>query len=452
MATIPQRMRVCAADMINIMLRNLHDGLIRAVLTLDGYTDAERLRRALRLSLDAVPVAGCRLVEGRGRPYYQRLTAAELDAAAREGGPLLEVIEVANQAEADAALARFALAPFDPREGPLVHSALIRGQHDVFCFKPHHLLGDGLGTLDYLQQLAQIYAALERDPTYRPAPNVRGQRGMWQVARRLGWRGLREALRRPVMPPREGGWALPLEPGDDGPPLLVVRELPAEQLQQVRAYARAQQATVNDVLLAAWYRAIARLAPPPPNTRLSVATHMSLRRYLPGGRANAVANLSQMVHTCIGTELGATLAETVARVKAEMARIKAEPPSLGMTLALSLPAWLQRRLLARHRPTPPASARTGDGTAPRPMGSGAPLFNNIGRVDPTPLTLGAPVVNAYLTACVPGPGMRGLQVVLTTCGQHVNLAVVLRDIAGDRRLLAQLLDAFELELAATAGA
>ena len=83
---------------------------------------------------------------------------------------------------------------------------------------------------------------------------------MWQVARRLGWRGLREALRRPVMPPREGGWALPLEPGDDGPPLLVVRELPAEQLQQVRAYARAQPATVYAVLLAAWYRAVARPA------------------------------------------------------------------------------------------------------------------------------------------------------------------------------------------------
>lgn len=440
---IPRRLRVCAGDMTALIARHVHDGVIRAVVALDGRTDADRLRRALRLSLDAVPVAGCRLVEGRGRPHYRRLDDAALDAA-----PLLAVF-VATGAEADAALARFALAPLDPHEGPLLRAALIRGERDLFCLRMHHLLGDGLGALDYLQTLSALYAALECDPAHRPAPNVNGQRGLWPIVRRLSWRELRQGLRAPALPLRPGGWSLALAPGDDGPPLLVVRELPAGRLAQVRAYARAQQATVNDVLLAAWYRAIARLAPPPPGIELSVAIHVSLRRYLPGGRANAVANLSQMARTSIGAELGATLDETVARVRADMARVKAEPPALAMPLLTLAPPWLRRLLLRRgpQRPTPRPGSPAGQR---RPLGGGAPLFNNIGRVDAAGLALGAPAVNAYLTACVPAPAMRGLQVVVTTCGERVNLAVVMRDIADDRQVLAALLDAFEAELAATA--
>ena len=215
----------------------------------------------------------------------------------------------------------------------------------------------------------------------------------------------------------------------------LVRELAPGRLGTIRAYSKAHNATVNDVLLAAWYRAIYRLAQPPVGAHLAVMTHLNLRRRLPKRQAGAIANLSQIAFTSIGTELGATLADTVLRVHAEMERIKDTPPMLGRMLPMSR-RQMQRRMARLPRP-------------PR-FGPGVPMFNNIGQIDPARLRLGVPAENAYLTACLGREGDTSLQVVITTCGAHVNLAVVTRDIHNNREILAALLDAFEEELAATA--
>lgn len=421
------------------MRRGGQDALIRAVVTLDGHTDPARLRRALRLLLDAEPIAGCRLVEGGRRPYAERVP--DLDHI-----ELLTEFDLPDAAAADETLERWSLTPLDPHEGPQLCAALVRcaGRGDTLCIKLQHMLCDGAGTLDLLYELSAIYTALERDPTYAPKPNVHGDRGYWQILRRLSLRELREALRTrpfPWMAMNGAIWTLPPLPPGEGPGALVVRELPVGQLATIKAFARAHGATVNDVLLAAWYRSIHRLARPEPGTRLVVMTHVNLRRWLPNRQAGGLANLSQMVFTSIGTELGDTLADTTALVHAEMERVKATPPMLGMQLRMALmsPARLERKMRQRMANMPR-----------RPRLGIPPLFNNIGVVDPTRLRLGAPATNAYLTACLGREGDTGLQVVVTTCGEHVNLVLVMRENEAIWQQVEALLAGFAEELAATA--
>jgi NRPS condensation-like uncharacterized protein len=437
---IPNRFRLTPGDiqMGVAMRRGGQDALIRAVITLDGRTDPAILRRALRLLLDAEPIAGCRLVEGKRRPYAER--TPNLDAV-----EVLTIFDLPDRAAVEEALARWSLAPLDAHDGPLVRAALFRPADggDTLCLKLQHLLCDGGGALDLLYELAAVYAALERNAAYRPTPNVRGDRGYWQIVRRLSLRELREALRQrpfPWMMMDGSTWSLPLPPGE-GPGALVARELPAGRLATGRAYARAHGATVNDVFLAAWYRAIYRLVQPPAGTRLVVMTHVNHRRHLPNRQAGGLANLSQMTPTSIGAELGDTLADTVARVHAEMERVKAIPPMLAMQLQMALlsPARLQRQMQRRMSKMP---RRTRRGLPP--------LFNNVGAVDPARLALGAPATNAYLTACLGREGDSGLQVVLTTCGERVNLVVVMRENDIIWQTLEALLAAFADELAATA--
>jgi NRPS condensation-like uncharacterized protein len=445
---IPSRFRVAAGDLVIYLSRFANDIVIRAVVTLAGRADEQRLRHALRLLLDAAPIAGCRYVERRWRPHFRRLET--VDEAA-----LLQVLPAYGPGDPETTLTRYLLEPFEPFDGPLLRAALIRGVastpvsdtgasdtgvSDTLCLKAHHLFGDGAGVVEALYLLAELYAALEGDPDYAPTPNVDGDRSLRQVARQFPrgplWRAQGHAAPPLGSDPR---WALDLAPGADGPPAFITRAQPAGRLAAVRAYAHAHSATVNDVLLAAWYRAVYRLVQPPAGTPLAVATHINLRRHLPGGRAGAIANLSQMVSTNIGVELGATLADTMALVQAEMARVKAAPPSLALPLLLKvLPyGWVQRLFDA-------VAARLAQ--SERPVFAGT-LFNNVGALDPARLTLSAPVTNAYLTACVPTGS--GLQVVVGTCGEQLYVNALLREIGGNRRVLETLLDYFDQELGST---
>ncbi|MEN6478369.1 MAG: hypothetical protein ABFD20_01875, partial [Anaerolineales bacterium] len=254
---------------------------------------------------------------------------------------------------------------------------------------------------------------------------------------------IRRALQSP--PPfrflETSGWSLPQPAEGSGPGILVARELPAGRLETVRAYAKAHGVTVNDVFLAAHYRAVYRLAQPPAGTPLTLMTHVNHRRRLPDRQAGAIANLAQPALVNIGTELGATFDDTVALVHAAMERVKQEPPMLAMlVLGAKMRSPLFRRRLQRKMAARPRPRR----------GAGAPPFNNIGQIDPTRLSLGVPATNAYLTACLSRAQDPSIQLVLTTCGEHVNLVIVTRKIGNNREILDMLLDAFEQELAATA--
>jgi len=437
--SIPSRFRVTAGDQIIYLSRFANDIVIRAVVTLGGRVDELYLRRALRLSLDAAPIAGCRYVEGWWRPHFRRLGA--VDEAA-----LLQVIPAYGPGDPEASLARYLLEPFEPFEGPMIRAALIRGQRDagrcdMLCVKAHHLFGDGAGMVEYLYLLAELYAALERDPDHAPVPNVNGDRSLRQVLRHFSRRALLQG--QGGAPPffSDPRWALDLSPATGGPPALLVRTLPPGRLASIHAYARAQGATVNDVLLAAWYRAVYRLVQPPPGTPLATPTHIDLRRHLPGRRAGAIANLSQMTATCIGAELGATLADTVALVHAEMARIKAAPPAIALAVMLkAMPYRWQQKLLDT------VVARMAE--ADHPMFA-ATLFNNVGALDPARLRFGAPVLNAYLTACVPVGS--ALQVVVGACGERLNVNALIREIGNNRQVLETLLDGWEQELGSILG-
>ena len=231
---IPGRFRLTPSDvqMGVFMARGGQDALIRAVVMLDGRTNVERLRRALRLLLDAEPVAGCSLVEGGRRPHAARVP--DLDAV-----ELLTVVDLPADAAVHNALERWSLTPLDPHDGPLLRAALFRpaGGGDTFCLKLQHLLCDGAGTVALLYELAAIYAALERDPDHRPRPNVRGDRGYWQVVRRMSPRELWAALKPRPMPwamRDEQAWSLPSLPPGEGPGALLMRELPAGQLATIR--------------------------------------------------------------------------------------------------------------------------------------------------------------------------------------------------------------------------
>lgn len=425
---IPERLPAPALDQLSFLFRPLSDGQVRCVLRMDGPMDAGRLARAFRLSLDAEPVLGCRFARQRGRFFWER--RPDLDRL-----PPLSAVDCADPQALDQELQRFMVAPMDPMTGPAAAVCLLRAERDTLAVKLHHLAADGIGLLRYLMVLASIYRELGVNPGYRPAPNL-ASRGQGQVLRQVGPAGMLAALRHTPRAGRAAGWGPIAGGGDRSGRAFALRRLGPERVRGLRVWGRAHGASVNDLLLAALYEALAATVGASLGGPLTVGVPIDLRRYLAPGQAPPVCNLSASADVTI-VRPAAGFAATLEQVHKAMRAMKSTPR--GLTLAalaelLALPGLALARTALEQlvRRIPPA-------------GGSKPFLSNVGIIDERLLDFGAlTVVDAYGLGTVSFPP--GLLVTVSTFREVMTLAIGFCDTATDSSLIEQLLDRLVWEL------
>ncbi len=398
------------------LLGNVTDATLHGIVELEGRVDAGRLERALRLLLEMEPVLGCRFVAGHGAPRFER--RRDLD-----GLSLCRVREVSSPVEGlEAGLGR----AVDPTADPLISVTLLRGEKDLLWLRLSHLVGDGAGARDCLYHLAALTQELQRDPDFRPpsaSPSRRARRGLGQVTRSLGiWdrlgmvrRGIQD-LRGRLLP--RAHWRMPTTPGVAGAGAAgrthVWRHLGAEQVRAMRDYAHERRATLNDLLTAAYLRGLAAVIRPSSSVPLRLRFTVDLRRYLPGGRADAICNLSTFGFLNAGRGSERSFSELVSRVRAEMTVMKEDYLGFGETalfgtLLSAVPhAWLARA----------ASSPRDRAPAPELL---TPTFTNFGAFQPSLLAVdGLAVRSAFLLPPVMFPP--GFAIAASGCGEGVTLS------------------------------
>jgi NRPS condensation-like uncharacterized protein len=364
-------------DLFNYVARLWHDGQIRCVARFDGRLNAPLMARAIRLTLDAEPVLGCRLVENGRRPYFQRLP----DLDDRSLCPLM------TGGDLDASLSAFLVAPIDPRDGPLVHARIFRGPTgDTLAVKLAHEGGDGAGAMQYLVLLARTYHALQRDPAYCPPPQSNPDRGQGQVFRHIGPLGVLRAL--PGMRFSTPSLSIAGYGDDSSGRAIALRRVDAARLAAMRDYGRQRGAKVNDLLVAAIYRALFPLLHPRPGQPCLLALPVNLRRYLPPGYPLPVANLSGGNAYSLPYLPGESYDGALARVLAASRGFKAAVPGIGAAAfeALALgPSYAAGRALLRYVM----------GLAMK-QGKIGPFLSNVGVLDESLVNFGEPpLADAY---------------------------------------------------------
>jgi NRPS condensation-like uncharacterized protein len=387
MDALPRRFPARLNDRLSVCLDLFYDLMIQLELEFAERLDADRLARALRLALDAEPILGCRLVEGWLRSHWERLDEADL-------GRLL-VTESEDEYEA------FKVTSLDPHTGPQLKACLWRAADgDRLLFKVTDIVTDGGGFKEAVAMVSGLYARLADDPDHRPEPNLQGSRSAWQVLRRMPWwavpRSLLDLLRDlwfAVARPTHHG--LPIDDGPRTPLTFLVRELEADRIARLAAWGRARDATLNDLLVAGVFRALAAEGNWDGQAQLRLAMTIDLRRYLPSGRGAAIANLSAvaLAWPCLGTELGADFPATLARV-AEITRYR-KGRGLGLTESLAV---------AFVAPLPHAWARGIFRHVWRQQveqHNHQPALTNMGPIDPDTVTFGTRPQAARL---LPPPG------------------------------------------------
>jgi NRPS condensation-like uncharacterized protein len=383
-SNMPHRFPATALDCYVDYLAGSLGLMIQLEMEFDEGLDAARLEKAIDLVLDAEPVLGCRFVDDSYKPYFERLGVNRHSA--------FRLANTANEYET------FKSTPMDHRTGPQIKVCLWHSPAgDRLLLKVSHQVADAGGVKDIAAVLSSTYNRLSKDPAYVPPSNTREHRGLWQVVRHVPVQAYPRVFLNSVkyvmlMYSRQTVHTVAVADGPRELLTYVARLVPSMRVSALAEYGRAHNATLNDVFLAASVRSLVNTAQWDRRSHLSLNTTLDMRRYIPSGRAEAVANLSTDLIHCpdLGTELGHDFQTTLDRVARIMRHGKTH--WLGPELAV-VPSTLLTKILP-HRWGVKVADRWVRLRLKRHVGGHG--FTNTGPINPESVTFGMRPSKAHI--------------------------------------------------------
>lgn len=366
MSPEPVRYPASTFDIVNVYFERIYDPTMHVVLAFDGTIDAGVMREATMRLIAANPYLRSRFAdEGEDLPVWE-----EIPEEAWQGAFVLVTAEEGR---------RLPPPPLDVRSGPQVRVTIYRrdaGEGDLLAVTCHHGFCDAAGVMTLARQVVATYRRIREDPGFRPAPTGAYDRSTdWILARTTEEERRRElALEEPFI----DRWRFPAERPGRGTPRVVCRTLHPERLGRIKAFGRRYGATVNDILIGAFFLALLRIRNDPSDRGAprSILTSVDLRRrHLSDPRACPPMNLSvAYVITLAVEEAEAELEDIIGQVVAITSRRKAG--NLGLASIL-----FYEEIMAGGMPAVRAFF---DEMVERYLTAGQknPVFSNLGIVDP----------------------------------------------------------------------
>ena len=352
-----------AFDVFNVYFERIYDPAMHVVFTLDGGIDAGILREATMRVIASDPYLRSRYAEVDGLPVWEEIPPGEWEKAFVLGAAGEEPL-------------RTPPPPLDVRAGPQVRVGLYRGaEGDIVAVTCHHGFCDAAGVMAVAREIFFAYRGLTADPDFRPPLRKPYERGTDRILALYSEEERQQALAEEE--PFVDRWSFPVERMGRGAPRIASRTLAPERLGRIKAFGRTHGATVNDVLIAAFFLALLKVRDDPSDRDAprSILTSADLRKRYPGCYGEKLPiNLSVAYEVTFSAAEGAEMEEIVGRVAEATVRRKEERPGLAAIL-------FYERIMAGGMPAVRAFF---DEMAGRYLASGNknPVFSNLGIFDP----------------------------------------------------------------------
>lgn len=433
MNSIPHRYPARLIDRYCDYLTPVCEMMIQLEMQFDRRLDAKRLAKAVELTLDAEPILGCRFVDDSYKPYFERLEPDQRSA----------FFPVTNRNEYEA----FKSRPMDHKKGPQINACLWQASDgDRLMLKVAHHVADAGGLKDTAAILSGIYRNLSEDPDYHATPNIKEQRSLRQILRHVPLHAypriyLSSVQSQSRVYKRRAIQTLPSADGPRMPLTFVTRTIPSDRTSKLAQYGHLRNATLNDIFSAAALRSIGATGDSDSDSQHSLATTVDLRRYIPSGNAQAVANLSEApIHwPDLGNELGTDFAATLDRV-AKITRY-GKTHWVGLTVLFepfNLPSVFMPHAWALKRYNELAKLGLKYHAAPH-------TFTNTGLIEPESVVFDAPPT----AACILPPAVYPLGlVVFSLSGYNGTLTLAAGAYPTQKETIEKLFDAILKELPA----
>ncbi|PFL25331.1 condensation protein [Bacillus cereus] len=336
----PRKYSVTPQDRMNYLLGLYSaDQQINVVLYFPIGISKKMLEQSVRITLQLQPVLNSRFVEN-DIPFWEERSSCT-------NSPICLFTE-GNDQELEIMAIDFIKEPGDRIQGPMVQTKLLRGTTtDMLVVKLSHLCSDGAGIKEYINLLGAIYTQLSLGQSKDQIINDFGDenesfRDQLPVFKYAGIPDVKSAYR-PNQEQQASLWSFPSQPNKNKSPQMSVRRLSHEKSLRLIQWTKAQQATLNDVIMTAYFRALSHFTvyAEPRTAEKMIGLTIDLRRYLPNYTTGAICNLSGMEMPVIKMEDGESFNQTLVRVKQSMDKIKSQNPGLSSAAGMEILAGMK---------------------------------------------------------------------------------------------------------------
>ena len=305
---------------------------MRFIIHLSQNIDIDVLRKAFRLTIYNEPIFSYTYKEEKNHVYWQKQDVIDPTA-------LIDLID--NVDDVAAEVNHFLTLTISPFDFPIVKARIIRaGNKDVLCINMNHTPTDGAGLKEFVKVLASNYSRLIMEPDYTGTANINGDRSIMQVTRSFSFNQKIQFIKQGFRKPKRGpSWSFNWNKSvDDKKSQFETIKISSETFETIKTFGKLNNATINDLILAAFIRVFATAKPDNLLAAKPIIVPVDLRKYIKPGHNSAICSLTGSLICNIGVDIGLTFRDTLKKVCEEMKyrkEIYAEMHMLARQLVLS---------------------------------------------------------------------------------------------------------------------
>ena len=306
------------------------DHQVHCVISFDGKVDAVQMKKAAELLIRTVPILSRTYKDRGGKSYWE-------DAVFSSWSDLFTITD--NKSEFD----KFSVSKTDEAVGPQIKFCLLQSNTDSLSVVINHMVSDAAGFKQCIYLFSDIYSKLIENPNYVPDYIIDGDRGFTGVFHNLsGVDRIKLLLFGSKDNNQKLGLELPLSKSEEQAPFIVSHEIAQETYRSIRSYCHKHGVTVNDVILTAYFRALAEKLGVK-GKELAVPIMIDMRRYLKDKSFYSLTNLSSTTIVKTIVKPNELFGESLDRVSAVMKEKKSG--KLGLNTFIKLDAGFKIPLI-----------------------------------------------------------------------------------------------------------
>jgi Uncharacterized protein containing a NRPS condensation (elongation) domain len=279
-----------------------NDHVLHCIISFNGKIDKTILKKAIEMTIDVVPILGSRYVEAKREAYWVKEDKLSYE----------EIFKVADNEED---FNDFITSKINEFKAPQVKACLFYSENDILAISMNHMICDAAGFKKYMYLLCEIYSNLIDEPSYKPKFVINGDRSIERVTGKFT---LKENIKTFITQNGESNkqfdYTFPLSSDEIKLPFILTHNISKERFQLIKAYSKNNKVTINDIVLAAYYRVMFKILDIQNEDELNIPIMIDMRRYLKDRNIDALCNLASTVITSLKFNSQENFLETVKRI------------------------------------------------------------------------------------------------------------------------------------------
>lgn len=298
-----------------------NDHNLHCIINFDGNINKIIFKKALTMTLTVVPILSSKYVENVKEPYWEKLDISSFK----------NIITFVNS---KSEFNSFITSRVNETVGPQVKACLLSSSKDSLCILMNHMVCDAAGFKECLYLLCSLYSNLLKNPDYKANCLLDGDRSINVINKLFTFK---DKLKTFVLQSKESNGFInlnfPMSTEKEAKPFILTHEVPEDRFLSIKKYCKNNKVTINDVTLAAFYRALYKILN---KNELSISIAVDMRKYLEDKNINALTNLSATVISNLTYEPNDTFDDTVKKINSDINLKKKNFMGLNAFIKISL--------------------------------------------------------------------------------------------------------------------